>query len=160
MGMKHARTAALVVALAMAAPGEARAQDDRGRFGLFAACKPIAVLVEDPPPGALELGLTRAGLHTAVEGRLRAAQLYNTDPYSTPLLYLAARVSGAAASVRLELHKDVLELESGITGAAPTWWSGGHGEHGGQPGTILNTVAHYVDEFLAEYLRVNFADCQ
>lgn len=54
-------------------------QTDSERFGLFAACRPMRVLVEDLSEAATKIGLTVESIETTAESRLRAARLYKAD---------------------------------------------------------------------------------
>lgn len=56
------------------------------RFELFGDCKPMALVVERLPPDAARIGLTVDSLQAAVESRLRAARLHDSEVLSPPPL--------------------------------------------------------------------------
>jgi len=97
------RLVSLTLAVASLSVGAAYAEtaEDRvARFQLFDSCRPMQMLVEDLPPKAAQIGLTRPSLMSAVESRLRSARLYAEDASS--VLYLRVNVVGHAFSVNLE----------------------------------------------------------
>ena len=52
------------------------------------------------------------------------------------------------------------DLETGLVGLAGFWDRGSTGVYGGvDVGFIVSSVAEKVDEFLADYLRINDAAC-
>ena len=164
MGILRAGLAAVALAVALALPAAPAAQDDTRtlweRFELFTDCAPVRPVVESLSSDATDIGLTREGLQAAVDSRLLAARLYTESPESAPTLTLRVHVYENAFSVTLELRKRVWEPVAELTASAITWDTTGLGTHTGAAGFIRNIVAESMDEFLAEYLRVNYAACQ
>ena len=157
------RFLALVMVLAL---GAASAQSER--FQLFANCKPIDLFVEElPGTDAARIGLSKQRVQTAVESRLRSAQLYGSSRFAPflyfklliPLLYVKVNVVGAAHSVDFEFHQEVRTLDSGLIGFAATWDHGFTGIHGGDASYIMSGISELMDIFLSEYLRVNEGAC-
>ena len=71
------------------------------RFQLYNACKPIdfSVSVDNPDNGSLH-GLTEEDIQAAVESRLRAARLYDSDANSfTCSIFCAERLPRGAPSL-------------------------------------------------------------
>ena len=130
-----------------------------GRFELFDDCKPMFLLVEGLSPGALEIGLTVDALQAAVESRLRAARLYDSES-SAPYLYVNVHVVGDAHHIKLEYRKWVYDPLSDLNGVASTWHIGGTGTHSGEAGYVLSLVSQRMDQFILEFLRVNDEACE
>ena len=128
------------------------------RFELFNNCEPMYLLVENLPPDAAEIGLSKQGVQAAVESRLRSARLYDSSG-SSSYLYVNVNVVGAAFGVELEYYQRVLTLESGLRGSAVTWGTGLTGTHGRDANYILSLVSRLMDTFLSKYLRVNEEAC-
>lgn len=145
--------------LAGRAAGET-AKERVERFELFGDCKPMALVVENLPPDASKIGLTVDSLQAAaVESRLRAARLYDSEVLS-PRLYVNVNVVGGAFSIRFQYDKLFYDPLSGFTNIAATWDIGSTGTHGGDAGYILSWVSQYMDQFLLEFLRVNDEACE
>ena len=64
-----------------------------------------------------------------------------------------------AFSIDVQYRKLLHDPASDRHGVAATWGTGGTGTHSGDATYIRGMVAEYVDEFLAEYLRVNESAC-
>ena len=160
MGILRACIAALAVALTLPAAPAAQDGNVLERFQLFTECQPLYPLVEVLTPAATDIGLTLEGLQAAMDSRLRAARLY-ADPWmAMATLYLNVHVVRSAFTVTLELQKPLWDELSGSRFSAPTWSSVVLGTHGRDSGYVLSAVAARMDEFLAAYLRVNYAACQ
>ena len=139
---------------------QAQAASDWDRFGLFNACRPMMLVVEELPSDAQAVGLTRERIQLAAESRLRAARLYTESmKANSAYLYVNINVVGRAHSMTVEYRKWVTDLVSNSNGAATTWKTGGTGTHGGDAGFIIQALSSYLDEFLAGYLRVNESVC-
>ena len=158
-----ATLAASLLAFMMLAPW-ALGQDldpEIERFELFNACRPMRLLIEYLSPGAAEIGLTREQLQAAVESRLRAARLYTEDRElsDATYLYVNVNVGTTAFNISLEYNKRVTDSFERI-GLATTWNIGGTGTHGGEASDIVGVLSQeYMDQFIADYLRVNEAAC-
>ena len=143
--------------LAGRAAGET-AKERVERFELFGDCKPMALVVENLPPDASKIGLTVDSLQAAaVESRLRAARLYDSEVLS-PRLYVNVNVVGGAFSIRFQYDKLFYDPLSGFTNIAATWDIGSTGTHGGDAGYILSWVSQYMDQFLLEFLELNYGE--
>ena len=157
---------------------ELQRAEDMKKFGLYNGCLPMSLLVENLPPNAEEVGLTKEAIQNALESRLRASRLYLT-PENKPksfarakLLFsslsgefwetrLYARVSlfNRSFSIELKYEKYVPDSLSGFYAYATTWEKSMLGTSDKDAGYILNGLAELTDMFLVEYLRANEADC-
>ena len=157
-------TLTLAAMALLAAPSAAQAQDTvsrRDRFELFNACRPMGLVIEDLSDHAATIGLTRVTLQAAAESRLRVARLYSNDYTKTNHSYLYVNVNVVRASWNIFVqYNKVLTDEFGVSGASATWYIGSNGTHGGDAGYIVSSLSQHLDEFLADYLRVNEAACK
>lgn len=132
-------------------------------FELFTSCQPVSLVVESLGTDAEKIVLTRTDIINAVESRLRAARIY-TDKSLQPYISIAVNVVGQAFSIDFQLHKALYDRGIGLAGLAPTWskvLTGTHGNRGYESGSyILSLLSRLLDEFLAEYLRVNEKACE
>ena len=156
--MALALAALALLLLASRAAGET-AKERVERFQLFGDCKPMALVVEGLPPDASRIGLTVDSLQAAVESRLHAARLYDSEALS-PRLYVNVNVSGGAFSVGFQYDKLFYDPLSDLTNIAATWDTGSTGTHGGDAPYILSVVSQHMDRFLLEFLRVNDQACE
>ena len=140
------------------------------RFKLFNECKPMRVLV------GLQLAdneaipnLTKEAIQAAVESRLRAARLFDDGASSRVFTYVqllrqivGGRHSGWVYRIDFEMDKTVWDLISKEQEMVSTWTVGslGTAPTNQAADAILGTVRGYMDQFLAEYLRVNEKACQ
>ena len=124
------------------------------RFSLFNKCRPVnlGVTLPDDAPGDLV-----KRVRIAAESRLRSARLLSTNARS--LLEVQVNVVDRAFSVNVRYGKLMRDLETGLVGLAGYWDRGVTGVYGFDAGFIVSAVAEKVDEFLADYLRVNDAAC-
>ena len=131
------------------------------RFGLWYACKPLNLVVEDMSDDGREIGLSRSRIETAVRSRLRAARIY-TDQLTWPYghVHVNVEVAGPTLYASMAMKKWVKDHTSGLSGAAQTWTIAGLGPHGDRPEYILSAVARHTDKFIEEYLRVNADACE
>ena len=162
-------TAPWLVAAFLLSASSASASEvsDLDRFELWAGCAPVAELVDDVDGDAEQLALDRSDVVTAVRSRLRSARIF--DDAADTWLFVNITVSGPAFSVDVEFMRDVevlwnkpdgTKLYSGLVGFTATWMAGSTGTHGNDPSYILWSVAHQIDKFIDEYLRVNADACQ
>ena len=86
----------------------------------------MALVVENLPPDASKIGLTVGSLQAAVESRLRAARLYDSEVLS-PRLYVNVNVVGSAFGVRFQYDKLFYDPSSDFTNIAATWDTGSTG---------------------------------
>ncbi len=150
---------ALALAILILAPMGKAQTTEYERFRLFNDCQPIYPLVEGLSSDAAEIGLTGGAIQAAVESRLRSARLYSSDHFGDSMLYVRVSVVGGAFSTRLEYHKRVIDLASGIMRQTATWNIGSTGTHGSDASYILSAVHRRMDLFLVEFLRVNEGSC-
>lgn len=129
-------------------------------FALFTNCQPVTLTV-DLDPG--RLALTEADIRNLVESRLRAAKIYTDEVRAyMPIFSVQVNVVEDAFGVQLELTKALYDkalYDSGLefSGPAPTWsrWITGTHNYSGGGAFILSALSQLMDEFLADYLRVN-----
>ena len=139
----------------------AQAVSDWDRFKLFNACRPMELVVENLSPDAQAVGLTRERIQLAAESRLRAARLYteSREKANRAYLYITIHVVGRAHDITVKYSKWVTDLATNSNGYAATWDTGSTGTHGGDVGSIIQSLSGHLDRFLAGYLRVNEPAC-
>lgn len=158
--MALGRVILTALALSWLACATAVAADDVARFSLYADCGPMGLLVTiDGADGAADIGLTEDAVQAAAESRLRAGRLYLAEIEPIPFLHVQIHVVSPAFSVRLDFRKIVQDPLSGEWHYAETWWTGSLGTHGGEYGYILSSLSLALDNFIADYLRVNESAC-
>lgn len=143
---------------------------ERQRFQLYNDCKPMDYGVSlDLSDGESVQGLTEKAISDAVESRLRAARLYDSEEPSYFFVYIhlldsqvGGRHTGWAYNMDVSFNKRVRDEASGTRRWASTWERGsiGTAPDSGTGEAILGSVRGYMDEFLAEYLRVNEKACE
>ena len=144
---------------------QAQVVSDWDRFGLFNACRPMELVVENLSPDAQAVGLTRERIQLTAESRLRAARLYtgSWEKANRAYLYVNIHVVGRAHRITVKYKKWVTDLVNNSNGPATTWDTSGTGIHGEDAGIssnfIIQNLSSYLDEFLAGYLRVNEPAC-
>ena len=129
------------------------------------------------PEGASDIGLTRKAIRAAAESRLRAARLYvstieqvveevflGSDLTDGRPAELYVRVSvldktPRAFAVSVRLYRRLEDSRNGTSGLAATWSSDSFGV-ASDSGYILSSLSQHLDEFLADYLRVNESHCE
>ena len=162
--MRILRAGIAAAMLAAAVPAAGQVQDPYAtqaeRFQLFSECAPMQVwagaFVTDAD--AVARSLTNEALRATAESRLRAARLYaDAAPYG---LSIAVNVTGPAFSIGVDFDQWLLNPSTRQQGWARTWTRGSVGTHGNDAGYIRSFVAEYLDQFLADYLRVNESACQ
>ena len=108
------------------------------------------------PEDIQETGLTEKAITNTAESRLRAARLFNTE--EKQFLSINVSIFNGAFNINVEFKRP-LDLGYGLKGIVDVWNTENLGTHGGNGLYILNAVSKYLDEFLADYLRVNEAHC-
>ena len=142
---------------------------EREHFELFSDCAPagLQVFVDESITG---LGLTKEKIRGIAEARLRAARLYREKENPAPYLALAVQTAGPAFLVDLRYVKSVITLDPRIFNAKPSLWPP---DMFGQAntwselwfGTFQGTdfiqlqISKVIDQFAADYLRVNEEAC-
>ena len=147
----------IVSALGIAQASEMTFEERFTRFRLFDDCRPMFVLVEQLPPVAKQIGLTKYSLRAAIESRLRAARLF--DDEASSYLYLNVNGLSRTINVHLQYKKRVCDLASGECFRTLTWDVGGVGSHGDNAGYVRSAVSEYMDTFILEYMKVNEEAC-
>ncbi len=133
---------------------------DRLRFKLWTDCAPLLLVVEDLPPDAVDIGLTRQSIETLVGSRLRAAQIYSTEG-GTPYLHVNLSVRGGNHSIVFKVGKNVTDSNySLLSGYATTWSRENGGTYGENIELLQQSISEFTDEFVEEYLRVNADSCK
>lgn len=122
---------------------------------LFTRCAPLRVAVGLAKTNT-ELELTKEALSKTAESRLRAARLFKPD--AAQFLSVDLNVVGSAFSLRIGLNSWIEDMGFGRGGTVLMWGTGATGTHGGDE-YILGLVSRHLDEFVAEYLRVNEQPC-
>ena len=136
-------------------------QDPPGReerFKLFNDYGPMGLVVEDLSDDAIAIGLTKKALRAVVESRLRAARLYMEDlaGANIAMLQVNVHVAGRAFNLSVRYNK-VVPDPLGTTSRSATWST--TSTHGGNVQRPVLSMSQHLDEFLAEYLRVNESAC-
>lgn len=140
------------------APAEITPYD---RFRLFNECAPIDLRVEELPPNAADIELTKERIQSLAESRLRAERLL--DEEATAYLYVRIGVlvleneEEGAFSVEVSFKKHLSDSISDLSSYATTWDSGNYGI--GDAGFIMQSLSKYLDRFVLDYQRVNEAAC-
>lgn len=129
-------------------------------FKLYTACQAVNLVVEELSEDATEIGLTKAMIVNAGEARLRGARIYRSGKSGTEYLYIRVSIVGGGINIEVSLKKRVFDFKSLDTGQAETWASSSTGTHGRNVGLVLSSLQQHLDEFIANYLRVNEPACK
>ena len=150
--------AALAVVPGLATAEESSAPTAGERFDLWNECRPVGlrVFIDDE---AGEIGLTKERIETTARSRLRAARIYDDDPYLDITMDVEVNVFQSTFTESVSLNKLVRDFVSGELKHADTWDTGALGTHGQDARFILQGVSEHVDQFIDEYLRVNADAC-
>jgi len=121
----------------------------------------INVVIESLSRPAEKIGLTEERLRTRVELRLRSLNfdVVSTvaDPEKGGFLNVRVTVFGHAYSGFIAFNRDVYfrEDEEVKWTHASVWGTGSTGQHGDDPGYILDSVEGHLERFLNAYLKAN-----
>ena len=135
------------------------ASSDYDRFRLFNACRPTPVVITISDQ---DIGLNRESLRAMVKSRLRLAGLYTEDPIKADFARLYVRVTlwGPAYTVEVQYEKVVTD-KYGESYSTATWQGFAYGTSGDATYIFIeSSLSGILDDFLAEYLRVNEAACE
>ena len=144
------------------------AEARRNHFQLYNACKPLDIAVTHDIGESMRV-LVEEEIEAALESRLRAARLYDSESSSYLSIYvqlLESRVGGRQVgwvyATDFEFVKRVRDKASGISRLLPTWKRGhlGIAPDSGVGDAILGIIRGSMDQFLADYLRVNESMCE
>ena len=130
---------------------DAPSQSDR--FKLYNLCAPVRLVIEKLPNDLASIGLSEAQLEALAESRLRVADLYEEDA----LTFL--HIEASRYVVQLQYRKPVIDVASSETGLIRTLSKVAEVRDGTAAGVMLE-VSRLLDQFLAEYLRVNEPACR
>lgn len=136
-------------------PG-ARSQTYQAGTGLEWDGNEIRVLVEDLTADAGKIGLSGDQIKAKCEVRLRQAGLKPADG-GDRLLYVNVNVIGRGFNIRLAIGRPVQYATSRGTFliVAHTWDASTAGTHIGEAKFILSQLDLLLDQFVAEFLKVN-----
>ena len=129
------------------------------RFNLFNHCKPIKlpelILLDDD---AKKIGLSDKSILTAAESRLRAARLYDENANNSLLIQI--NVFQSVFSMNVYFTKRLFDPVTDVYMYVSTWRKGVTGTHGQDSSYIMSSLSQLLDQFFAEYLRVNESACE
>lgn len=131
--------------------------DRLAAFKLSTNCEPFDLRVGDLHPEADAINLSRDSIVAAAESRLRSAGLY--EPESNTYLFINVNLTSEAFDIIMAFKKRLYDEYSGEHSSATTWATGATGTHGGSSDNILTSIDNFMDQFLAEFLRVNEEAC-
>lgn len=161
------RLISVLLALTCCAAGaeDGTLEDRRARFELFNNCTPMDFVIEHLDADMANIGLTEDALTAAVESRLRAARVFESEPSMGAYLYVNVNTLDRESthqtivgySIGVSFNKYLLDPRYDSSGMASTWNVGSIGRGGGAH--ILSNVSRHLDRFLMEYLRVNEEAC-
>lgn len=160
---KVVATVVLVAWASMTWAAEKSGCEAEGRdcFQLYTACRPVWLVVEEPTEDGTRAGLTEAMLVNAGEARLRGARIYTEKMIGEPYLYTRVTMFGGGVGMDVQLQKATYDVYSKITNYVATWERNRTGTYGENPtGFIMSEVQRGLDEFIANYLRVNGPACK
>ena len=161
----------LLIALAVMLPSCAGAEprDRMERFALSNECRAVDFIVD--LKGGRGLGLTEAGISAAAESRLRAARLYDGDApdylYANVIALSAnpqggGRRLGYAVNVSIQFKRRLCWEEDRSFCSWGEVWNRAGLLVTGRDGSayVMEDFREKVEEFLADYLRVNEEACK
>ena len=170
------------VLLVVAASGQALAGKpvtERERFDLWHDCTPVGLEVVVPTETQELTGLSKDEIETTARGKLQGARLHTPEatvgilaitvesvelPFTLSLWRVVARLfdQGAVFLIRVQFLKwmdDPLSDED-VLYRAGTWSRTHFGSFEDKSDTwLLSIISDYMDEFIADYIRVNAAGC-
>ena len=138
-----------------------KAMVDSDRFDLFHGCDPIFLEVWLHDDKKTVEGLTEERLRFAAESRLRSARVYvrYASGFNTPRLRVSASVGKYFFTVSVAFSKTLHDLHSELRDFVVTWERDTVQPHQRLESALLD-LSGFLDEFLAEYLRVNEEACK
>ncbi len=133
---------------------------DSEKRKLFARCTPVGLGVENlGKEEAKKIGLTKEAVVNAVESRLRAARLFETEILGSQYLYVNVNLVGNSFNVQTQLDRFLDDTGYGYSGVVTVWNVGLTGTHGAIGQYVLGVVSEHIDEFLTKYLSANEKAC-
>lgn len=158
-----ARVLTVAVAACLTATSAAAqdiSEDDRYRW--YNHCRPIwlEVTVNEPTPP-----ITLAAVQAAFESRLRAARLYTNEPpltnpdlsISTGHLLVNVSLLDDIFNVTVQFRKPLYDPATSMLGTFGGTWQVGYFGTGLEQ--VMPMLAQTMDQFIADYLRVNEEAC-
>ena len=156
----------VLAALVAASPSIALSQDQipyepLEGFQLYTHCQSLHTHINVVEASdSTEIELSGTSVQSAVESRLRAARVFaSSEDYGNPWFSVWIHLVGRAFNVRVELEKWFHDSETDYRWTAITWRASITGTHGQDAGYVRTAVSELIDEFLADYLRVNEEAC-
>jgi hypothetical protein len=134
-----------------------KAQNSRSSLASLAGITTLCVVIEDLPPGAVRLGLTKDTLQTDVELKLRLAGM-RVIASNQEALYVNVNTTADSAAVNASievLQPMALVRAPRIVLGAATTWSIGKLATFHTAGQVRDLVKDEVDTFLNDWLTVN-----
>lgn len=118
--------------------------------------KKVNIRIMGLDENAKRIGLTREGIKTKCELRLRRAGL---DPSIriSPYLRISVSVVGSCFHVSIQLKRNTYFIadDNWYQILGTTWSHEMDGEHGGTPESMIGAVDECLEKFLTEYLKAN-----
>ncbi len=117
----------------------------------------ITVVVENLTQDALDIGLTRSGIESRVNVRLRQVRLKPTNEATGKTLYINVYVTGVLARINLNFKRTVL-FNAGdefYYMFASVYDRGNAGIHGKDIDFIISGLDRFLDQFISDYLDAN-----
>ena len=129
-----------------------RLQPKIDRFNLYTNCQSIGY-VPDLSIEDSSIELSYEDLYRSLESRFRSILIY--DASASHYVWIDVRVVGSVFLVEANFNKLLYDPITSTDQFVTTWESDVLGTHGHNGDFILYQVYRKIDEFLAEYLRVN-----
>ena len=151
--MSLARIPVVLAALSLALVADAQDVPTKAdRFKLYNLCAPIGVVIEALPPGVAAAGLSTTQLEEMAVQRLKTVALHD------PLALTALHVAASPDAVQIRYRKPVVDVASSETEVIQTFSQTAEVRDGSAAGIMLK-VSQLLDDFLIEYRRVNYPEC-
>ena len=160
-----------VLVLLLASPASAKSKPTiktyLDNFQLLTYCNPVHLDVSGDVYNTPKAKTVKEDLIQAItnsgESKLRAAHIYATKfvAASTPVLMIQFTTTKYSIySYQIEMLKLVSDTYTGNKDIAATWGFKELGKHGQNTNYIVASVSQKIDNFIAEYLRVNATACR
>lgn len=141
------------------AQGEALIQEMR-EWMLWNDCQPISLNI-GISDRAIKEGLSRKKVEAAIETRFRSARIYGKTGNNLAFFGMIVDVANSAftveGSLQIRTYRQ-MQSEEWRHGPTTTWLSSTFGTYN-NPEFILENALSITDNFITDYLRVNYDDC-